>query len=401
MPLIIIRNDITKMKVDAIVNAANRSLLGGGGVDGAIHRAAGPRLLEECRTLGGCETGEAKLTRGYDLPAKYVIHTVGPIWNGGNHGERQLLANCYRNSLEIAKAHELETVAFPLISAGVYGYPNSEALRVAEETITAFLSENEMTVYMVIFGRADNYIAQDIYGEIRDYIGDRYAEEHGDRWDAYEERRRRAQLEAMGSFIPAAYAQQAPMNSGSASAPAEKPRRRKKRAYKAEKHNLLDFLDTPKNEEASREELPEPCFADEVLANAAEPVDAESDYSDISRRIDEQFDESFTEMLLRKIDEKGMTDVECYKKANIDRKLFSKIRSDRLYKPSKQTVLAFAIALELSLSETSSLLRKAGYALSHASKFDIIVEYFIEKGNYSIMEINEALFAFDQMLLGA
>ena len=341
MPLEIVRNDITKMKVDAIVNAANESLLGGGGVDGAIHRAAGSGLLAECRTLGGCKTGKAKITGGYDLSTKYVIHTVGPIYNDGKHGEKALLESCYRESLALAKEHNCETVAFPLISSGVYGYPKDQALKVAIDVISDFLLENEMTVYIVIFDKAAYKISEKLFSDIAEYIDDNYVDEHTD----YS--RERIRMNALPSMAP---------------------RKRRKKSDD-------DFLAM--------------CDCKAML-----PED------DLDAKL-KQIDESFSQMLLRKIDEKGMTDAECYKKANIDRKLFSKIRSDIHYKPSKPTALAFAISLELSLEETEDMLRKAGFALSHSNKFDIIIEYFIRKGNYNIFEINEALFAFDQSLLGA
>ena len=341
MPLEIVRNDITKMKVDAIVNAANESLLGGGGVDGAIHRAAGSELLAECRTLGGCKTGKAKITGGYNLPAKYVIHTVGPIYDDGKHGEKALLESCYRESLALAKEHQCETVAFPLISSGVYGYPKDQALKVAIDVIGDFLLENEMTVYIVIFDKAAYKISEKLFADIAEYIDDNYVDEHTD----YS--RDRIRMNALPSMTP---------------------RKRRKKSDD-------DFLEI--------------CDCKAMLAE-----------DDLDAKL-KQIDESFSQMLLRKIDEKGMTDAECYKKANIDRKLFSKIRSDIHYKPSKPTALAFAISLELSLDETEDMLRKAGFALSHSNKFDIIIEYFISKGNYNIFEINEALFAFDQSLLGA
>ncbi len=357
MPLEIVRNDITKMQVDAIVNAANRSLLGGGGVDGAIHRAAGPELLAECRTLGGCETGEAKITKGYRLPARYVIHTVGPVWNGGDHGEKELLTSCYRSSLELAAENGCESVAFPLISAGIYGYPRAEAIRVAVDTISSFLAEHDMTVHLVIFDKDSFEIGSKLFRDISQYIDDNYATEHNDY------RHRSSRLEMPRMFSAAA----APMQSVKKKVAAD--------IYRAAQEDTCADEDT-----------------DELFCVAA------------ANSLEEalgKLDESFSQMLLRKIDEKGMTDAQCYKKANIDRKLFSKIRGDIHYRPSKPTVLAFAIALELPLNETRDMLMKAGYALSHSSKSDIIVEYFIQHGNYNIFEINEALFAFDQNLLGA
>lgn len=331
MPLQMVRNDITTMKVDAIVNAANESLLGGGGVDGAIHRAAGPELLAECRTLNGCKTGQAKITKGYRLLAKFVIHTVGPIWRGGGHGEQELLVSAYRSSLELALANGCETVAFPLISSGVYGYPKDQALKVAVDTIGEFLLSHNMTVCLVIFDRAAYTIGGKLFADIAAYIDDRYVEAHT---DSHETQRCRMALESM---------------------PAEEP-----------------------------QWMPVPC------AMGASGLDEALS----------KLDESFSQMLLRKINERGMTDAQCYKKANIDRKLFSKIRSDVHYKPSKPTAMAFAIALELPLAEAREMLEKAGFAFSHASKFDIIMEYFIAHQNYNIFEINEVLFAFDQSLLG-
>ena len=338
MPLEIVRNDITKMTVDAIVNAANESLLGGRGVDGAIHYAAGPGLLAECKTLGGCKTGKAKITGGYNLPAKYVIHTVGPIYEDGKHGEKALLESCYRESLALAKEKNCETVAFPLISSGVYGYPKDQALKVAVDVISDFLLENEMKVYIVIFDKAAYKISEKLFSDIAEYIDDNYVDEHTDYRRESSRMNYPCQSVMIGSAQP-------------------------------------EYLDL--------------CESKAMLSE-----------DDLNAKL-KQIDESFSQMLLRKIDEKGMTDAECYKKANIDRKLFSKIRSDVHYKPSKPTAIAFAISLELSLDETEDMLKKAGFALSHSNKFDIIIEYFISKGNYNIFEINEALFAFDQSLLGA
>ena len=346
MPLEIVRNDITKMQVDAIVNAANNSLLGGGGVDGAIHRAAGPGLLAECRTLGGCKTGEAKITAGYNLPAKYVIHTVGPIYEDGAHGEHALLASCYRESLKLAKEHDCESVAFPLISSGVYGYPKDKALRVATEVITDFLLANDMTVYIVVFDKASFKISSRLVADIAEYIDDNYVDNN----TMY-----RRRIFASESKRPTVDTSTEYFSYSSMSAPSCEPT--------APLYSIIDCA----------------CSLEEELEN---------------------IDESFSEMLLRKIDERGMTDSECYKKANVDRKLFSKIRSDVNYRPSKPTAIAFAIALELPLDEAEDMLKKAGFAFSRSNKFDIIIEYFITNKIYNIYKINEALFAFDQSLLG-
>ena len=323
MPLEIVRSDITAMHVDAIVNAANESLLGGGGVDGCIHRAAGPELLAACRRLGGCRVGEAKLTRGYRLPCKYVIHTVGPVWHGGGHGEREQLLSCYEASLALAKKRGCKTVALPLISSGVYGYPKDQALRAAVDAIGAFLLRNDMTVYLAVFDRQAYQISSRLFADIAEYIDDHYVDTHTDD--------RSVRLCRMQ--VPACC---------TASVPAR---------------GLNDLL--------------------------------------------AHLDAGFSETLLKLIDRSGKKDSEVYKKANVDRKLFSKIRSNPDYRPSKPTALAFAIALELDLDETRDLIARAGYALSASSKFDVIIEYFVGRGHYDIFEINEALFAFDQSLLGA
>ncbi len=345
MPLEIVRNDITKMVVDAIVNPTNRALSGGGGLDGAIHRAAGEELMLECRSLGGCDVGEAKITKGYRLPAKYVIHTVGPVWHGGGNNEQELLSSCYRNALNLAKSHDCKSIAFPLISAGTFGYPKDEALSVALDVISKFLFSNDMLVYLVVFGRKEYLTSKKLFRDVQEYIDDVYAASH--------------------------YSNNMEIT--------------RRRLWQEDEEAAL-YLD----QQLGAETMYGPSI---IHGTSASKVDLE--------QVLKQTDEGFSDALLRLIDEKGLTDSQCYNKANIDKRLFSKIRSNAAYKPSKPTVFAFAIALELSLPETVRLLHKAGFALSHSSKFDIIMEYFIKERYFNVHEINEVLFDYDMPLLGS
>ncbi|WP_010283650.1 macro domain-containing protein [Bacillus timonensis] len=336
MPLEIVRNDITKMKVDVVVNAANEGLRMGGGVCGAIFRAAGAENLQAaCDEIGSCLVGHAVLTDGFNLPAKYIIHTPGPVWQGGSKNEAKLLQSSYFHSLELAKLHNCESIAFPLISTGIYGYPKEEALQIAVLTISSFLMEHDMLVYLVVFDKASFGVSKKLFSSIHQYIDEHYVDE----------------MET--TFSPV----------------------RNIEFYHAEPIQDL------------HEELYDIKESNQVQKNLANLVS--------------QLDESFSERLLRLIDEREMTDVETYKRANIDRRLFSKIRNEAGYTPKKKTAIAFAIALQLNVDETIHLLSAAGYTLSHSSKFDVIIEFFINQANYNIHEINEALFMFDQPLLGA
>ena len=332
MPLEIVRNDITKMEVDAIVNAANSELQNGGGVCGAIFHAAGADQLQKaCNEIGHCVVGEAVWTDAFKLKAKTIIHTVGPIWRGGNYNEEKLLHSSYEKSLELAASLNCESIAFPLISSGIYGYPKEQALQVAISAIHEFLLKHEMLVYIVVFDKHSFGFSEKLFKSIHQYIDEHYVEEH-----ELNDSRNRSER-----YLESPIQYNIEENS----------------LYEVTKKSLEDALG--------------------------------------------QIDVSFSKRLLHLIDEKGMTDVDTYKRANLDRRLFSKIRNSPDYTPQKKTAIAFAIALELDLHETKDLLEKAGYTLSRSSKFDVIIEYFIREENYNIYEINEALFAFDQVLLGA
>ena len=344
MPFSIIRNDLTKMKVDAIVNAANTELQMGGGVCGAIFAAAGAaRLQDACAKLAPIKIGEAVITQGFDLPAKYVIHAAGPVYRDGKQGEKALLRSCYLNALELAVRHQCESIAFPLISSGIYGYPKAEALKVATDAIADFLGAHDLDVSLVVFDKAAVAVGAELLGAVESYIDEHYVKKH----------------------------------SGA-------------------RRQLLD-VETDALSIEQREILIKSTRLRAV--ETSEVTVAES----ISPSLDNlvgNLDEPFSTTLLRLIDATDKKDAEIYRRANIDRRLFSKIRSNEHYTPSKPTVLAFAIALELTLDQTDDLLERAGFALSNSRKFDVIVEFFIRSRKYDIFEINQVLFSYDQPLLG-
>ncbi len=378
MPFFIIRDDITRVKVDAIVNPTNHMMVGTGATDGLVHSVAGPEMDAECERIGGCDTGAVQITGGYNLPAKYVIHTVGPVWKDGHHGEPILLESCYRRSLEAAERLNCESIAFPLISTGTYGYPKNDALRLAEKTIRLFLENSEMTVYLVTYDRevADGKYRGDLSREI--------ARTQGENDPFFQEilntLRRKNERQEM---IPGA----GHYGSGERR---EAPSNYLPNAYP--KETISDHTESFQAlEDASVD-------SDFMLGSAIVPS-PEDLKEDIRNKV-WHLDESFSNMVFRKIEEKGMKTSECYKKANIDRKLFSKIHSNIHYQPSKQTAAAIAVALELDIDEAEELMEKAGFALSGSSKFDTIVRYFIERRIYDVYLINEYLFEFDQQLLG-
>ena len=333
MPFEIIRNDITKMQVDAIVNAANSKLQGGGGVCGAIFKAAGKEELQRaCDAIGNCDTGKAVITSGFDLVSKYIIHTVGPIYCDGTKNEAELLHDCYKNSLKLAMENNCESIAFPLISSGIYKFPKGEAFKIATKAINDFLVSNEIMVYLVVFDQESFAISKTLLENVSTYIDDNYKS------------------------------------------------RTVVRKFTSYGRIEVDSLEVD-------------IQYDECITNCKSKA---INLDDIIKDLDE----SFSETLLKIINSKNKTDAEIYKKANIDRKLFSKIRGNTNYSPSKKTVIALAIALELTIIEACDLLKRAGFSLSHSNKFDVIIEYFLKNKKYNIFEINEVLFYYDQPLLG-
>ena len=353
MPFFMIRNDIVKMQVDAIVNPANPELRMGRGTSYAIYSAAGEeKLTDACRKIGECEVGKSVLTKGFALPAKFIIHSVCPPWMGDGEEQKQMLRSAYRSALQIAKEYGVRSIAFPLLSSGVYGWPKAEALHLATTVISEFLLEQEMTVYLVLYDHESVEVSKKLFSKIEEYIDDHYVTEKDEGYFHHEAQYKCNSLpsEMMVHDAAAAY----PSFS-------DEPRRRQPGSF-------LKKLSVPKERKL-----------DELMSHMGE---------------------TFSQMLLRLIDERGLKDSTVYHKANIDRRLFSKIRKDVNYVPTKKTVLAFAIALELSLDETKDLLMKAGYAFSNSSKFDVIISFFIENRSYNVFEINEVLFAYKQPILG-
>ncbi len=329
MPFEIVRNDIVNMKVDAIVNTANPRPIIGAGTDKAVHDKAGARLLLARKEIGDIAVGEAAITPAFDLDANYVIHTAGPIWRDGKSSEEALLASCFKNSLRLAKEKECESIAFPLISTGSYGFPKPLALKIAVREISSFLMENEMQIYLVVFEKQSFELSEKLFKSISSYIDANYVSD-------------KMNLE-----------------------------------YGTSKLRRFDYEEMLLRE-LSYEIISKKPNLDGMLNN---------------------LDKGFSETLLDLIDRTGKKDSEIYKKANVDRKLFSKIRNNADYRPSKATAIAFAIALELSMDETDDLLARAGIVLSQSNKFDVIVRYFIENKKYDIFELNSVLFEFDQPLI--
>ncbi len=352
MPFNIIRDDIINLEVDAVVNATNSNLQAGGGVCGAIFAAAGKeQLQEECDKIGFCGIGEAVITKGYNLKAHRIIHTVGPIYGQNPANQESQLYLCYENSLKLAKKEHLNSIAFPIISSGVYGYPKDEAIKIATKAIKDFLATNEMDVFLVVYDQNSFQISKQLFDNVKSYIDERLVKPD-----------LRSRFCALQSNVYR---------------PTEK---------------------YPKNSEdldVCKYEPPQESFGSCEYSIENFQVSPISLQDLLNKK-----SETFSEMLFRLIDKKGMSDVEVYKKANIDRKLFSKIRK-KDYTPKKATVIALAISLKLNLNETKDLLGQAGFALSNWNKFDIIIQYFIENKNYDIFEINETLFAFQQQLLGS
>ena len=346
MPFLMIRNDITKVTADAIVNPANRNLLQGSGTSRAIYQAAGEQeLTAACEAIGYCEPGRAVCTPAFGLPATYIFHAVCPAWQGGGFGEAEQLAGAYHSALELAAEYHCESVAFPLLSSGNYGYPKEQAFRIAVDTITQYVMEHDLTVYLVLYDQHSLAVSRKLFASVEEYIDDHYVAQNDESYQF--DRRRRESAERRRWRL------------GEEAAP------------------MLETAAAP----------PPPAAAPRTARSLESLMD--------------NLGESFTTRLLRLIDERGLKDSTVYKQSNISRQHFSKIQCNRDYNPKKKTVLAFAVGLHLSEDETIDLLKSAGYAFSDGSKRDWIVRYCLEHKIYNINQVNTLLFEYDQEQLGA
>ena len=401
MPFSIVRDDIARVSADAVVNAANPRLKAGGGVCGSLFAAAGAADMQAaCDAIGGCPTGSAVATPAFALDAKWCIHAVGPVWNGGVSGEREALRSCYRALFAKVIRLGARSVAFPLISAGIYGFPAGQALAIAREETESFLREHDdVEATLVVFDRAVLRAGNALFEEIAEYIDDEYVDS-----SPYARGRSRrldgcgADLDAAalaaeevgGAELGAATADAADVAAGSAfgavsaAAPMAAEAADEPLILKAPSALASLWRRGKARGEGADRGRPEAAAAPQELDDLLDNLDA-----------------SFSETVLALIDERGLADSEVYHRANLSRQLFSKIRSNRAYRPTKPTAVALAVALRLSVSQTQDLLARAGFTLSRSSKFDVIVRFFLERRIYDVFQINEALFAYDQPLLGS
>ena len=383
MPFQIVRNDITKMHVDAIVNTANPMPGYGAGIDSAVYEAAGKdKLLAKRHEIGAIDRGTSVITDGYQLPAKYIIHTVGTAWQGGKEGEEDIIRSCYRSVFKLASKNDISSLAIPLLASGSYGFPKGIALRIALSEIEAFMSGSDMDVYLVVFDEKSVSLSSELYGDIDEYINDNYVDE-----------KNRVEYPATYSDNESAIRGSESFAGGLATATIGSVPRFLK-ANKAQKRQKKGSSKKAGAIENSFEDEEEMLSSDMCLS--ALIVEEERSLDDVVNNLDK----TFMELVFSFADAKGLTDVEVQKKANLDRKAFSKLKCGTTKNPSKATALALAVALELDLDDTKDLLSRAGLALSPCSKQDVIVQYFIEKEAYDIYEINVALFEHGEQLLG-